>query len=239
LGQTITIRFLEDRDPTLRRPQLKKFESRGLIELPPLIRSGPKRLSSIEPVDIDQTAIIGRLPDIQPVKVIDARASIESEKAFNYRMKAFHYLSFGRTVRQNMKYLIVGDNERILGCLLFGAAAWKAEDRDRWIGWSPSVRERNLGLICNNTRFLILPQIRVPHMASHALGACLRRLPMDWQRRYGTTIALVETFVDTSRFIGTCYRAANWRRVGKTKGRTRQDRYLTITVPVKDIWVNP
>jgi hypothetical protein len=221
------------------RELLRKLESRGLIELPPSVHSGPKRLPTIEPVDVDQTAIIGRLSDIQPVKVIDARASIESEKAFNYRMKAFHYLSFGRTVGQNMKYLIVGDNERILGCLLFGAAAWKAEDRDRWIGWSPSVRERNLGLICNNTRFLILPWIRVPHLASHALGACLRRLPRDWQRRYGTTVALVETFVDTSRFVGTCYRAANWRRVGKTKGRTRQDRYSTITVPVKDIWVYP
>jgi hypothetical protein len=221
------------------RELLRKLESRGLIELPPRQRSGPKRLPTIEPVDVDQTAINGRLIEIRPVQVIDARESVEGEKTFNYLLKAYHYLSFGRTVGQNMKYLILGGKGQILGCLLFGAAAWKAEDRDLWIGWSPSVRQRNLGLICNNTRFLILPWVRVPHLASHALGACLRRLPKDWQHRYGTSIALVETFVDTSRFIGTCYRAANWQRVGQTKGRTRQDRYSKISVPVKDIWVYP
>ncbi len=101
------------------------------------------------------------------------------------------------------------------------------------------VRERNLGLICNNTRFLILDWVKVPHLASHALGACLRRLPQDWKRRYGTDIALVETFVDTTRYIGTCYKAANWLKLGRTKGRSRQDRYSKLKVSVKNILVYP
>jgi len=94
-------------------------------------------------------------------------------------------------------------------------------------------------LICNNTRFLILPWIDVFNLASHALGACLRRLSKDWKHRYGTEIALVETFVNTTRYIGTCYKAANWQKIGKTKGRSRQDRDRKLKVPIKDIWVFP
>ena len=135
--------------------------------------------------------------------------------------------------------MILGRNERFLGCLLFGAAAWKTEARDQWIGWSADVRERNLGLICNNTRFLILDWVKVPHFASHALGACLHRLSWDWRQRYGTDIAMVETFVDTTRYIGTCYKAANWLKIGQTKGRIRQDRYNKLKVSVKDILVCP
>ena len=125
------------------------------------------------------------------------------------------------------------------GCLLFGAAAWKIQARDQWIGWSAEVRERNLGLICNNTRFLILNWITIPHLASHALGACLRRLPKDWKYRYGTDVAIVETFIDSTRYQGTCYKAANWIRIGQTKGRSRQDRHTQIKVPIKDIFIYP
>jgi hypothetical protein len=138
-----------------------------------------------------------------------------------------------------MKYMILGRDKRFLGCLLFGAAAWKTEARDNWIGWSGDVRERNLGLICNNTRFLILDWIKIPHLASYTLGACLRRLSQDWKRRYGTDIAMVETFVDTTRYVGTCYKAANWFKIGQTKGRGRQDRSRKLKVPVKDVFVYP
>jgi hypothetical protein len=144
------------------------------------------------------------LSDIKPVKIVNARDCAEHEKAFNHLMKQYHYLSYGRPVGQNRKYLIIGREGRFLGCLLFGAAAWKIEDRDSWIGWPAAVREQNLGLICNNTRFLIFDWVKVPHLASYAPGACLRRLPRDWKRRYGIDIATVETFVDTTRYLGTC-----------------------------------
>jgi len=138
-----------------------------------------------------------------------------------------------------MKYLILSNTQQILGCLLFGAAAWKTEARDRWIGWSPDSRERNVGLLCNNTRFLILDWVRIPHLASPVLGVCLRRLSADWKKRYGTHIALVETFVDSTRYRGTCYKAANWIRVGQTKGRSRQDRNRTVNTTIKDVFVYP
>lgn len=221
------------------RELLRKLESRSLIKLPPRQRPGPGRAPVIEPVEVDKSPVSCGLSELHPVKIIDARSSIEYEKAFNYLVKEYHYLSYGRPVGQNMKYLILGADDRVLGCLLFGAAAWKSADRDQWIGWSPEIREQNLGLICNNTRFLLLPWINVFNLASYALGAVLRCLSGDWKRRYGSQIALVETFVDTTRYIGTCYKAANWQKIGQTKGRSRQDRYTKLKVPIKDIWVFP
>ena len=221
------------------RELLRKLESRTLITLPPRQNFGPRRLPEIEPIAIDQSPVSCRLSDIQPVDIVDVRHCAEHEKAFNYLLKEYHYLSYGRPVGQNMKYLLLGRNGRFLGCLLFGAAAWKTAARDQWIGWSLDERERNLGLICNNTRFLILDWIKVPHLASHVLGACLRRLSGDWKCRYGTDITLVETFVDTTRYAGTCYKAANWHKIGQTKGRSRQDGDRKLKVSVKDIFVYP
>jgi len=221
------------------RELLRKLESRTLIKLPPRQRPGPGRLPAIEPIVVDQRPISCRLSDIKPVKIVNASNCADYEKVFNYLVKQYHYLSYGRPVGQNMKYMILGRNERFLGCLLFGAAAWKTEARDRWIGWPTDVRERNLGLICNNTRFLILDWVKVPHLASHAFGACLRRLPRDWRHRYGTDIVMVETFVDTTRYAGTCYKAANWFKIGQTKGRSRQDRDRKLKVSVKDVFVYP
>jgi hypothetical protein len=221
------------------RELLRKLEFRTLINLPPSQCPGPVRLPTIEPVEVDQSPISCMLSDIQPVRIVNPRDCVEYEKAFNFLVKEYHYLSYVRPVGQNMKYILLDRNDHFLGCLLFGAAAWKSEERDRWIGWAADVRERNLGLICNNTRFLILDWVKVPHLASHALGACLRRLAQDWKERYGSDIVLVETFVDTTRYMGTCYMAANWLKIGRTKGRGRQDRNFKLKVPIKDILVYP
>lgn len=221
------------------RELLRKLEFRSLINLPPRENPGPCRMPEITPVKINKNLISCELSDLQPIRSVDARSFVDYEKTFNYLVKEYHYLSYGRPVGQNMKYLILGSDNRILGCLLFGAAAWKSAARDQWIGWRSEIREQNLGLICNNTRFLLLPWVNVFNLASHALGAVLRRLSEDWKRRYGSQIALVETFIDTTRFIGTCYKSANWVKIGKTKGRSRQDRYAKLKVPVKDIWVFP
>lgn len=221
------------------RELLRKLESRSLIKLPPRQCPGPGRAPAIESVEVDKSPVFCQLSKLQPIRIVGVRRSIEYEKTFNFLMKEYHYLSYGRPVGQNMKYLVLGSDDCILGCLLFGAAAWKSEDRDQWIGWSPEIREKNLGLICNNTRFLLLPWINVYNLASYTLGAVLRRLSEDWQRRYGSQIALVETFVDTTRYTGTCYKAANWIKIGQTKGRSRQDRYSKLKVSIKDIWVFP
>jgi len=123
--------------------------------------------------------------------------------------------------------------------VLFGSAAWKTTSRDTFIGWDHTVREENVNRITNNTRFLILPWVKVPHLASHILGKISRRINKDWISKYGHPVYLLETFVDRSRFKGTCYKAANWICTGQTTGRTRNDRYRSIQAPIKDVYVYP
>ena len=154
-------------------------------------------------------------------------------------MDRYHYLGCLGHVGEHLKYMVYDARNRPLGCLLFGSAAWKTDARDRFIGWDRTTRKQNLKLLTNNTRFLILPWVRVANLASFILGACMRRLQGDWKQRYGHGLCLVETFVDRSRFAGTCYQAANWVRIGQTKGRSRQDRYKRLNVPVKDLYVYP
>ena len=128
---------------------------------------------------------------------------------------------------------------RPLGCLLLGSSAWKVACRDEFIGWDIETRQRNVNLITNNTRFLVLPWIQVRHLASHILAQVSRRISSDWLKKYGHGIELLETFVERDRFLGTCYKAANWIYVGQTTGRSRNDRYSNIKVPVKDIYIFP
>ena len=126
------------------RELLRKLEFRGLIKLPPRQCPGPGGPPKIEPVTIDQSPISSLLLDLKPVKIVDTRNCLEYEKAFNYLLKRYHYLGFKRPVGQNMKYLILSQSEQLLGCLLFGAAAWRMEARDQWIGWSAEAREKTL-----------------------------------------------------------------------------------------------
>ena len=126
-----------------------------------------------------------------------------------------------------------------MACALFGSAAWKCAARDAWIGWERGARESNLQGLTNNTRFLVLPWVAVPHLASHLLGIIARRIRSDWQAKYGHPVHAVETFVDRERFKGTCYQAANWVRLGATQGRTRNDREHRIRAAVKDVYLYP
>lgn len=185
-----------------------------------------------------QDPITGPLATVLPVEV--APVSCPGEQTlFECLLSRYHYLGFHRTVGENMKYLVYDRQGRPLACLLFGSATWKSASRDGYIGWTAHSRAANLSLLTNNTRFLILPWVRVPLLASHVLAQVVRRLAADWQRKYGHPIYLLETFVDRSRFRGTCYRAANWRWVGRTTGRTRNDRAHTLHVPAKDIYLYP
>jgi hypothetical protein len=121
--------------------------------------------------------------------------------------------------------------------MVFGAAAWKCQDRDQFIGWSAEQRQKNLALVANNTRFLILPWAKIAHLGSWILGQVAGRISLDWQGKYGHSVVLLETFVERERFRGTVYRAANWQAVGVTAGRSRQDRHTCLQVPVKDIYL--
>jgi len=138
-----------------------------------------------------------------------------------------------------MKYLVFDRDARPVACLLFGSAAWKIAPRDNFIGWDGARRKAKLHLLTNNMRFLILPWVKVPHLATHILGTMARRISSDWMKRYHHSLYMLETFVEKERFRGICYQAANWIYVGQTQGRSRNDRYSSLKVPIKGIYLYP
>ncbi len=149
-----------------------------------------------------------------------------------------HYLGYPDALGQ-LHYLVQDRQGQDVACLLFGPASWKVAARDEFIGWSVSQRQSRLSHLANNSRFLILPWIQTPHLASHLLAQAVRRLRVDWPARHGLPLWLVETFVETERFTGICYRAANWIKVGQTQGRTRNDRRHLRKAPRKDVYLLP
>jgi hypothetical protein len=224
------------------RSLLLKMEQRGLIVLPERRRMPVRRKSEVESDFLEDLlppppVVVEPLRDLQPLSVEVVAARTATCSLFSRYLARHHYLGFRGTIGESMGYLVRDRQKRDLACMLFGAAAWKTMPRDAWIGWDAATRARNLSLVTNNTRFLILPWVRVPHLASHLLGTISRRLAGDWQARYGHPIHLLETFVEKQRFQGTCYRAANWTCVGQTKGRSRQDRHTQMSVPIKDVYV--
>jgi hypothetical protein len=225
---------------------LNKLAERGLIKLPARRRGGGRQilraLSEPELFSLSAGAgdlIEGPLRALQPLEVIRVEPRTLQANAFVWHLAQHHYLGFEGAAGQNLRYLLRDCYGRDLACVLFAAAAWKVQARDAFIGWSAPQRQQRLSLIINNSRFLILPHVRVPHLASHILGTILRRVRGDWQRKYDLAPCLAETFVEQERFTGSCYRAANWLRVGQTCGRSRHDRHHTVQVPVKDIYLYP
>ena len=225
---------------------LAKLAERGLIQLPPRQRRGGRqRLRGLSEPDLFWSArrsaepIESPLETLRPLEVLLLEARTKEANDFICHLHRHHYLGFGGISGQNLRYLIRDCSGRDLACMLFAGAAWKVKARDEFIGWSPEQRVRQLGLIVNNSRFLILPHVRVPHLASHILALILRRLRSDWQRKYKLIPCLAETFVERPRFSGVCYRAANWLLVGQSCGRSRHDRYHRRQVPIKDIYLYP
>lgn len=223
------------------RTLMLKLDARGLITLPPRRRAPSNRMAAGRaPRQVwDTAAITGTLRQLGPLTVREISGDAVERRRFAAALAEFHYLGYRGTVGENTQYTITDETGRLLACMLFGAPAWKCHARDEFIGWSSAQRQQRLDCIVNNTRFLILPFVRVPHLATWILGQTLRRLSKDWERKYGHPILLAETFVERDRFAGTSYRASNWIRIGSTAGRSRQDRKHTLQVPVKDVYVYP
>ena len=223
------------------RSFLDKLEARGWIGLPPRQRRcGPgfaPRLAALPPAPAAE--VRESLAQLRPLQWHVFNARQPQAARFNAYLARYHYLSHRSTVGENLGYLVQDQRGRDLACILFGAAAWKTQPRDAFIGWTASQRQARLGQIVNNSRFLILPWVRVPELASHILGRVARRIAADWQARYGHPVVLLETFVEGERFCGSCYRAANWVGVGQTRGRTRQDREHRLQAPVKEVLLYP
>lgn len=223
------------------RTLLLKLERRGQIRLPARRGPSPNGFRNRQRAEVphEQYPIEGRLDAVRPLRIEALGEGHPDLALFGFMLQRYHYLGLRNGVGANLKYLARDRHGRPLACLLFGAAAWKAKARDVFIGWDAACRAQRLPRLTNNTRFLILPWVRVPHLASHLLGQVARRLNADWSAKYGHPIEVLETFVDRDRFAGTCYRAAGWRHVGATSGRSRNDTDNTLRVPVKDIYLLP
>ena len=223
------------------RTLLVKLAQRGLIELPARRQVPANRMRcGAPPARVEPTEpMVCALAALRPLSVEEVSGQPAERAWIRGALAQFHYLGFGGAVGQNLQYVVRDGQHRPLACAVFGAAAWKCQDRDGFIGWPAQQRQRNLALVANNSRFLILPWVKAPHLGSWVLGQVAGRIARDWQAKYGHPVVLLETFVERERFGGTVYRAANWQRVGATRGRTRQDRHTRIQVPVKDIYLYP
>lgn len=212
----------------------------GHIKLPakkftpnnPLINR--KKPSTIE---IDQTPINKSLSEIKPLTIRQVRRTLQ-EKLCNSLVEQYHYLGYCQPVGEHLKYLVLA-KERPLACLLWSSAPRHIGCRDQFIGWSADVRKKHLHLIAYNIRFLILPWVHVPFLASHLLGRIAKVLPSDWQRIYHHPVYFLETFIDKERFTGTCYRAANWIYLGDTTGRGKNDQTHKVNRSIKAVWGYP
>ncbi len=222
------------------RVAMLRMEKDGLITLPPPIRGNgnkknrrPRLTSASDP----QQPITDSVNDLGKL-LFQSVTTAQDSSLWNELIERYHYLGYQPLPGAQMRYLVFS-GDHLLAALGFGAAAWTIAPRDQFIGWSSEQRKINLHLVVNNARFLILPWIHSQNLASRILANMAKRLPQDWQMRYGYRPLLLETFVQKDRFRGTCYRAANWVHVGQTKGRGKLDRKNKYALPVKDIFLYP
>jgi uncharacterized protein DUF4338 len=218
------------------RGMLLMLERAGQISLPPVsyVRHNPlAHRVRPEPVLVDRTPLEERLCNLQPLEFEPVRRTA-TEPLFNSLMEEHHYLGYEQPVGEHLKY-VVWALGRPIACAAWSSAPRHIGARDRYIGWSAEARRRNIRFLAYNTRFLILPWVKVEHLASHILGRMTARISADWQQRYGHPLYFLETFVDPERFRGTCYRAANWVWLGKTTGRGKQSNSYVPNRSIKEV----
>jgi len=220
------------------RSLLLKLEAQGHLRLPPLQvqkRRAPRPAPRLTQWQQPEAWEAG-LGQVRPVKLEPICAGSAAAVRWAFYLDQYHYLKL-RVVGENLGYLAVDAHGRDVAAVLFVAPAWRCAPRDEFLEWGDTQRREQLHRLANNTRFLILPWVRVSHLSSHVLGAVARRISADWQLKYGHGLDWLETFVEQERFAGSCYRAANWQWVGRTAGRSRQDRDHSQRVPVKDVYL--
>jgi hypothetical protein len=221
------------------RQFLETLEHHGLIDLPPSRIGRPKGSTTrIKAVDIAPSPIDGTLAAIGPIS-LERISDPASHAQWRSRMEQYHYLGYKTPFGAHLRYHILC-SRGVLGGIQFSSPAWRLRARDQWVGWEDDQRKRGLQHIVCNSRFLILPQVQVPHLASHVLALAARRIAEDWTRTYAITPWLLETLVDPQRYRGTSYRAANWIEAGHTSGRGRDDRaHQRHGAAPKQVWLYP
>jgi Domain of unknown function (DUF4338) len=218
---------------------LRRLEALGLLKLP--VRQPAKR-PEVEVVPGRATdpeeAIVGTVRDVAPLG-LEPVLGKPAIRLWNEYVARYHPLGYRRPFGAHQRYFLMSRGERRLGCLLFAAAAWALAERDHWIGWSAQDRAQRLNWVVGNTRFVLFPWVRVRNLASKALSLAAQRIRSDWQQRYGYAPVLLETFVELGRYRGTCYRAANWIRLGVTRGEGRMGRHSPHGSVAREIYVYP
>ena len=207
------------------RSLLLQLERAGHIELPPVRRTTRNYLverKRPEPVIADKRRVCASIKELRPTIEFNQVRRKSEEALFNSLVEQYHYLGYEQPVGEHLKYLVTANGQAI-ACLAMSSSPRHLGPRDRFIGWDQQTRRRNIHLIAYNTRFLILPWVEVPHLASHLLSRMAKRISADWEQMYAHPVHLLETFVDSERFEGTCYRAANWVMLGHTTGRGKND----------------
>lgn len=208
----------------------------GLIELPParrVTRNPMVERSRPVLVSVDETPLVASFTELGPLQVRQVRRTPE-EALFNSLLQQYHYLGYTQPVGEHLKYLVYAQG-RPIACVAWSSAPRHLGSRDRFIGWDKQARLKNVRLLAYNTRFLMLPWVRVAHLASHILGRMARTLSADWQALYAHPIYFIETFIDPQRFRGTCYRAANWKVLGQTTGRGKDDQAHKANRSIKEV----
>ena len=220
------------------RVALNRMQTDGLITLPP--PRNPKPVAYQSYPHIEQAVLEpSSIPTIELATLkLDLVLSKVDSLLWNAYIERHHYLGHQLMPGAQLRYFVRAAGH-IVAALGFGASAWKVKPRDQAIGWTTDQRQRNLHLVVNNARFLVLPWIRCKNLASRILALVSRRLPTDWQARYAYRPVLLETFVEKPRFTGTCYKAANWRHLGDTQGRGKLDILHRNAQPIKSIWIYP
>lgn len=218
------------------RVALLQMEKDNVLTLPPcrLVKAQMAK-PTILTLD-EQMPLTGPLSNFD-FKISLVKTTIEAQ-IWNSYIHHHHYLGYTKMGGAQLRYIVKHENQYV-AFFGFSAAAWKVMPRDQYIGWAADQREKNLHLIINNSRFLILPNVKVPHLASHLLGRITKQLPANWNSKYKYKPVLIETFVQKNRFQGTSYKAANWINVGDTKGRGKSDRTHQNNKPIKSIWLYP
>ncbi len=204
---------------------------RRIVDNPFVNRKKPSKIK------IDQTPVQTCLSEIRPLEFRQVRRT-PLEKLFNSLIEHYHYLGYCHPVGEQLKYIVFA-GERPVACMAWSSAPRHIRVRDRFIGWSANARRKYIHLISYNTRFLVLPWIRISCLASHILGQAVRLLSTDWQRIYNHPVYYLETFVDKERFSGICYKAANWIYVGDTTGRGKNDQTHKPNRSIKAVWGYP
>ena len=213
----------------------------GVIELPPPTRRKHRPRPIVFGPDTEPPLFPAptTLDEIRPLDLRTVVRATREGRLWNEFVARYHYLGYKTLVGAQMRYAVHDRNGWPVAMLGFSTAAWKLAPRDHFIGWTPPLREKNLPLVVDNPRFLILPWVEVPNLGSHILALVRRRLPLDWTARYNTTPVLIETFVETPRYTGAVYRASGWLHVGTTQGRGRYDLARNYDKPRKDVWLRP